>query len=228
MNKSLREFVDHAHDNGLDHGTIWQMLHSAGWQDEEIASAIAARELDLEVPTPSRAGSRSHSWVTLAKDAVVHVVTYVSLFYWVTNLALLWLLLINLWVPDEAWRISDWELLDHYLWIRFEASVLIVAFPVFLVSWVYLLRDVRRHPEKAKTFFRRAFAYVTIAFAGTAIAGDAVYVTYLFLNGELSTRLILRGVALMIALGSMIFYLLYTLRSEAEAEEPQVKMEPAS
>ncbi|MEO1529977.1 MAG: DUF5671 domain-containing protein [Planctomycetota bacterium] len=228
MNESLRKFVDHARDNGLDHGTIWQLLHSAGWQDEEIASSIAARDLDLEIPTPSHSVSRSHSWATLAKDAVVHVVTYIALFYWVTNLALLWLLLINLWVPDEAWRISDGELLDHFSWIRFEASVLIVAFPVFLVGWVYLLRDVRRHPEKAKTFVRRAFAYVTTAFAGAAIAGDAIYVTFLFLNGELTTRLILRGAALTIAMGSVIFYLLYTLRSEAEAEESKVKMETAS
>ena len=80
---------------------------------------------------------------------------YGALYSWATSLILLVFTYINIAFPDPAWRTSYRQLQEILSIIRAQLAVVIVSFPIFLIVWNYLLREVRRHPETAKGVLRR-------------------------------------------------------------------------
>ena len=62
---------------------------------------------------------------------------------------------IDLALPDPSWRTSHNAVEVALSSIRAELATLIVSFPIFLILWHVLRRDVRQHPEKARGPVRR-------------------------------------------------------------------------
>ena len=225
MDEKLTEFVDHARGKGLDHATIRQLLLSSGWRDREIAEALCARELDLPVPRPAHAGAprapgsrRTESpWPRRAREAFLHLLTFGALFTWVTTLLLLLITYVDFAFPDPAWRMSQ-AMLDEILSImRFQVATLIVAFPLFLLLWHYLLREVRRDAEKGRGAIRRWLAYLTLFVGALTLTGDVMTLIYFLLEGQLTIRFLLKASVLFGITGGVVLYLALTLRSETEA-----------
>jgi hypothetical protein len=225
MDEKLIQFVEHARAKGMDHATIRRMLVSAGWRDGEIADVFCARDLELPIPTPARVGAdraeggrRAGSpWPRRARDAFLHLLTFGALFTWVTSLILLLFIYIDSALPDPAWRLSQSAVDETMSGARFALATLIVAFPVFLVSWHFLLREVRRDPEKGKGAIRRWLAYLTLFVGAVTLAGDLMTLLFFLLEGQLTARLLLKTAALFVIAGSLVLYLAFTLRSESEA-----------
>ncbi len=226
MNENLIRFVDHAREKGMDHATIRQVLLSAGWKEKDVAEVFCTRDLELPIPEPVGVGSarargprRTGSlWPRRARDAFLHLLTYGALYTWATSLILLLFTYINFAFPDPAWRTSQAALEETQSIIRAELAVMIVSFPVFLVLWHFLLREVRRHPEKAKGAIRRWLGYVTLFVGAITLSGDAMTLIYFLLEGQLTVRLLLKTAVLFLIAGSLVLYLAFTLRSEAKTE----------
>lgn len=226
MDDQLTAFVDHARERGLDHATIRRLLLSAGWRERPIADALCARELELSIPQPEktaapppRARAKPGSpWPRRARDAFLHILAFGSLHAFATSLILLLFTFIEFAHPDPAWRSTRPPLEVTYSLIRFQLSVLIVAFPVFLVLWHYLLREVRRDAVQAKGAIRRWFTYLTLFVGAVALAGDVMTLVYFWLEGQMTARLLLKSAVLFVIAGSLVLYLLYTLRSESRME----------
>jgi hypothetical protein len=224
MDDKLIQFVDHARAKGLDHATIRQLLVSAGWRDKDIAEVICAHDLEMPIPEPARAtstrargGSRTASpWPRRAREAFLHLLTFGALFTWTTTLVLLLFAYIDFALPDPAWRISETFRESILSIMRGQLATLIVSFPVFLILWHYLLGEVRRDPEKTKGAIRRWLAYLTLFVGAIAMAGDVMTLIYFMLEGQLTTRLVLKSTALFLISGSLVVYLALTLRSEAD------------
>ena len=142
----------------MDHSTIRQLLLSAGWKEKDIAEVFCSRDLELPIPQPPTATSttkprprrRSESvWPRRARDAFLHLLAFGSLFAWSTSLVLLFFTYLDFAFPDPAWRISQSRIDEAFSIVRAELAIVIVAFPIFLIIWHYLLREVGRDPEKA-------------------------------------------------------------------------------
>ncbi len=92
--------------------------------------------------------------------------------------------------------------------IRFAISTLIIVFPLFVTlsyfMWKLLLADVA-----ARSFsIRKWLSYLTLFVAGSAVAGDLVTLVYTFLNGEISSRFVLKiAVVLLVAFGVFLYSL---------------------
>ena len=163
MDENLIRFVDHARDKGMDHATIRQLLLSAGWKEKDVGEAFCSRDLELPIPKPVPAGAprgasqrRTGSiWPRRARDAFLHLLTFGALYTWATSLILLLFTYVNFAFPDPAWRTSYAALVEALSIIRAELAVVIVSFPVFLILWHFLLREIRLDPEKAKGGVRR-------------------------------------------------------------------------
>ena len=98
MNEELIEFVEHARQKGLDYVTIRHLLSSRGWKEKEIAEAICTRDLELPIPSPPAGrsvgpvrlrGRLGSAWPRMARDALLHLLTFGALYTWATSLILL-------------------------------------------------------------------------------------------------------------------------------------------
>lgn len=226
MSDQLLQFIDHAREKGLDHATIRQVLVSAGWRERDVAEAMCSRELEMPIPRPAglapataRPTRRKGSiWPERARDGFLHLLTFGSLYAWATSLVLLYFVCINFAFPDPAFRLSHSQLVELLSVMRAEIAVLIVAFPVFLLVWQFLLRSIRRHPEKAHSGIRRWLGYLALFVGGITLAGDAMTLIYFLLEGQLTTRFLLKAGVLFLIAGGLVTYLGWTLRSESQQE----------
>ncbi len=210
MDEKLIQFVNHARDKGMDYATIRHLLSSAGWKQKEIAEVLCTRDLELSIPEPTGVGS--------ARDAFLHLLVFTALYTWATSLILLFFTCIEFAFPDPARRTSYYAIEAGLSSIRGSLAALIVSFPIFLVLWNFLLREVRRHPEKAKGAIRRWLGYLALFVAAVTLSVDVITLIYYLLEGQLTVRFVLKVVVLFLIAGSLVLYLGYTLRSEAKAE----------
>ena len=224
MDEKLIQFVDHATAKGMDYATIRQLLLSAGWNDQDVAEVFTARDLELPIPKPAvvrpaRPRSRKESvWPRRARDAFLHLLTFGALYTWATSLILLFFTYINFAFPDPAWRTSQRELEEALSLIRAQLAIVIVAFPIFLILWHFLLREAAQDTGKPKGGIRRWLGYLTIFVGALTLSGDVMTLIYFFLEGQLTLRLVLKASVLFLIAGSLVVYLALTLRSESETD----------
>ena len=224
MDEKLIRFVDRARDKRMDHATIRHLLSSAGWKEKEIAGAFCTRDLELPIPEPMRIVAprargipRSESaWPRRARDAFFHLLTFGALYFSTTSLILLFFTYINFAFPDPAGRTSYAQLEEALSIIRAQLAIVVISYPVFLILWHFLLREVRRHPEKGS--MRRWLGYLSVFVGALTLSGDVMTLIYYLLEGQLTIRLLLKSAVLFLIAGSLVLYLAFTLRSETETE----------
>lgn len=226
MDENLIRFVDHARTRGLDHQTIRHMLVSVGWRERDIAEVFCQRELDLPVPQPPAArpikttGIRRKGsvWSRRARDGFLNLFAFGALYTWATSLIVLLFLCIDLTFPDPAWRMSHTRLEMALSNIRADLAILMVAFPVFLVSWHYLLHETRRDPERAGSGVRRWLGYLSLFVGVVTLSADTMTLLYFLLEGQLTVGFALKSATVFLIAGSLVAYLALTLRSESKWE----------
>lgn len=209
MHDDLTRFIDHARQKGMDHATIIELLRSFGWKDKEIAAAVAKRELDVPIPERSGIGS--------ARDAFFHLLAFTALYAWAVSLVLLLFAYIDFALPDPAIRMSGYAIDAALSSMRVSLATLIVAYPLFVVVWGFLLREVRASPERAKSGVRRWLTSLSLFVGAVIIMADVITVVYRLVEGDLTTRFLLKVVVLLVVTGALFTYLAMTLRSESEA-----------
>jgi Domain of unknown function (DUF5671) len=209
MDERLSRFIDEAIEKGLDRPTVFLMLRATGWKEREIAAAIAERELGVLIPERAGAGS--------ARDAFLHLVAFTALYAWVVSLIYLLFTYIEFWFPDPATRVSGHAEDAALSGIRAGLATIVVAYPVFLLVWWYLLREVRAFPEKAKSGVRRWLSFLSLFVGAVTLMSDVICTVYYLVEGDLTIRFLLKVLALFVATGGAFLYLALVLRSESEA-----------
>jgi len=208
MTDPLQRFIVLARGKQMEHSAIFELLRSTGWKDDEVASAIAACELGI--PIPERPG------VGTARDAFFHLLAFTALYAWVISLLFLLFSYINFTFPDPAEQVSTYAIEAALGGIRVALATLIVAYPLFLATWWFLLREVRRIPEKARSGVRRWLTSLTMFVAAVTLLGNSITVVYYLVEGDLTVRFLAKVLVLFIVAGASLVYLALTLRSEAE------------
>jgi hypothetical protein len=208
MNESLSHFIDHARQKGMDHATIFLLLRCSGWKDKEIAEAIARRELAM--PVPERAGIGS------ARDAFLHLLAFTALYAWAISLIILLFAYIDFTFPDPVTRPSAYAIKAALSGIRASLSTLIVSYPLFVLVWWFLLREVRKSPDMAKSGVRRWLSFLSLFIGAVTIMADVITVVFYLVEGDLTLRFLLKVAALLIVTGALFIYFALTLRSEGK------------
>lgn len=211
MQDRLSRFIDDALEKGMDHPTLFFLLKSGGWRDKEIAEALAARALGMSVPQRAGIGS--------PRDAFFHLLAFTAMYAWVISLLYLLFTYIDFAFPDPARRVQAYEIDWALSGIRASLAALIVSFPIFLMAWGYLLREIRASPEKAQSGVRRWLAFLSLFVAAVTIIANVITVVYYLVEGDLTVRFVLKVLIMLVVTGGVFSYLSLTLRSEAEAKE---------
>lgn len=149
---------------------------------------------------------------TFPRDVFLYLLSIITLVTIAVSFGILIYQYIELQYPDlltEGYYWSRTGVLDS---VRNSMAVLIVVFPVFVwVSW-FLGKDMVKHPEKRELRIRRWLLYLTLFVAFLVIIGDLIALLINFLNGELTTRFILKVLAVLFIAGSIFVHYFSELR----------------
>ena len=142
----------------------------------------------------------SQSKVT-PKDFFLYLGMMVALYVSVGSLLKLLFDIINTVYPDA---LSGSYYYDPYSTaMRLAIASLIIVFPIYLWISYYLSKQVRRDESKKNLWIRKWLIYLTLFIAGVVIVGDLIVLINIFLNGEITTRFVLKVLAVLLVAGSV-------------------------
>ena len=96
--------------------------------------------------------------------------------------------------------------------IRFAIASLIVITPLYIFLTRLLNKEIREHQEKKELWVRRWLIYITLFVAGITLAVDLIVLINTFLGGDLTTRFVLKVVAVFVVVVGFFWYYLSDLR----------------
>ena len=121
---------------------------------------------------------------------------------------------INIWLPDAVSE-NYYTLLAARSSVRWAIASLIVVFPVYIWAAWFLNKGYANTPEKRDMKIRKWLLYFTLFLAGIIIIGDLVALIYNFLQGELTTRFLLKILAVLVVAGGIFGYYILDIKNKA-------------
>lgn len=147
---------------------------------------------------------------TAAKDVFSYLLMIIMLYMGVVSfVAMIW----------QYINVRFQDLLNNsygaYDIIRNSISCLVIVWPVLiLVSWM-IGKELRKEKEKQNLWVRKWLMYLTLFIASMTIIIDLITLLNTFLNGEITTRFVLKVVVILIAAASVFGYYLWDLKRDA-------------
>lgn len=123
---------------------------------------------------------------------------------------------INVAFPDAAAGRYEHESAQNG--IRFGVAMLVVFFPTYLVL-TRLVNRTRRREGGVYLTLTKWLIYLSLLVGGGIILGDLVAVILAYLNGEITTRFILKALVLLVIIGAAFTYYLLDARGYWQREE---------
>ena len=148
------------------------------------------------------------------KDFFLNLLSIVALYFSATSFGMLVFQYINILVPDVLDKVGYSG--NPYTAMIFPVASLFILFPVYVWSTWFLEKEFRKSPERKEVSIRRWLVYLTLFVAALAIIGDLVALVFTFLNGEVSTRFILKVLTILLVAGSVLYYYLSGLRGRKD------------
>ncbi|MBK8190080.1 MAG: hypothetical protein IPK79_06475 [Vampirovibrionales bacterium] len=201
MAKDLQHYVETALAAGADKAAIAQTLIAAGWGAEVVEktlnqyAGVDARGLLIPVPRLS-----AHHAL---RDIFVYLLILTTLSMSSYALGALLFHLIDRLVPDVQ---PYHEALGS---MSATIAQLAVTAPVFFWLNAWLQQQLRAFPQKRESLIRKLMIYLILFVAAVVTLGDLIAILTNFLEGELTSRFLLKAlVILSIAMGAFSYYLL--------------------
>lgn len=196
----LIQFVRDALLAGKSRTEIRSALRDSGWSPGEIDTALATfSEIAFTPPIP-----RPRLRLT-ARDAFVYLLLFTALGISAGHLISLIFSILDLMLPAPA----DYAYLERYAAdrIRWAIATLVVSVPAFVWITLYTDRKIAQDAGHQRSLVRKWLTYLALFVAALGFFGDAIYVIYSFLKGEITLRFILKAAT--VALVSTIVFFHY-------------------
>lgn len=203
--EELELFARDALLRGLDKDSIRKVMLEAGWTAEQARTAMDAyADVPFPVPVPRPRPQLS------AREAFLYLLLFTTLYLSCYHLGSLLFDLVNRAYPDATDR--GYGLFGDSM--RWSVAYLIIAFPAFVFIAQYIGRDVARRPSKRLSPVRRWLTYLTLFIAAGFLIGDLTTLVYKALAGELTSRITLKVMVVIVIAGTVFGYYLSDLRKE--------------
>lgn len=145
---------------------------------------------------------------TTPKDFFFQIGSIIGLYVSAGSLIALLYQLIDYAFPDNLAYYGD----PYSAGIKFAIASLIVIFPLYLYLGRTLQKDFSLNPEKRNLAIRKWLVYFTLFVATIVIVGDLIALINTFLGGEITTRFILKVLAVFVVAGLVFGYYLSDIR----------------
>ena len=151
-----------------------------------------------------------------ARVAFLYVLFFIMLSIVAWSLGSVLFAMINTALPDVA-KSNQYTGVRNVRQLRSGISGLVVVSPIFFFLARFLSKTRKKDPELQRSQIRKWLTYITLIIAGTTLVGDAISLVYNLLNGELSTRFVLKSLVIAMIAGTIFVYFL----KDAEREEKE-------
>lgn len=153
------------------------------------------------------------------KNFVIQLGSLITLYVSLTALLILVFGIINLKFPDELEYYGTAENVRESM--RMAIAMLIVFFPTFLVLTRLSNQNRRREDAGEYTVLAKWLVYLSLLIGTGVVLGDLVTVIIYFLNGEITTRFILKALAIAVVVGGALTYYILDTRGYFKKREQQ-------
>jgi hypothetical protein len=200
MNKhsELESFVHAARAQGATDEFLVAMLREKGWPASDVYAVFAQRyaaQTGIAFPEPP-------GRLEAAREAFFHLLAFATLGMWIFAIGSIWFDLIEAWVPDAT--------VDRNRFALGQASSqlasIIVAFPAFLWATRSILSDQLGNPDKAESPVRRWVSNLGLLLTSLVFMGDLIVFVTSLLQGELTARVALRCIVVVVLAGAVFLY----------------------
>ena len=154
------------------------------------------------------------AYKTSPKDIFLQLLAIVTLYGSAAGVLTLLFQFINLQVPDLLFYGSVESARSA---IRFAVSSLVIVFPVYLWVMSFLAWAYTAEPERKEIRIRKWLIYFTLFAAGLIIMGDLVALINSFLNGELTTRFLLKILSVFLVASAVFWYYYWDMKDTKPA-----------
>ncbi len=134
----------------------------------------------------------------------------VALYVSITALISLLFSIINLSFPDPT--DSYYTLENSRDAVRIGIAFLVVTLPVYLLLTRKSHQDRRKHHNGKYPTITKWLLYLSLLIAGGVLLGDLVILIIYFLNGDITTRFVLKVLVLLVVVSSAFYYYLLDMR----------------
>jgi hypothetical protein len=179
-------------------------MKQKGWPERAVYAALGrhyGEATGLAVPEP-------RSNLASAREAFYHLLAFGTLATWIFAIGYIWFELIDSWFPDLAQR-------RYYSWglrqVSWQIAAILVAFPVFVLATRTILRDLAAAPEKAASPVRQWLTNIALLLTALVFVGDLISFLAVFLQGELTSRFVLKSLVVLALSGGVFAYYTPTL-----------------
>jgi hypothetical protein len=212
----LKDFITTAKARGVSDEFVVSLLRQNGWSERRIYQAFSTYyEGILGAPLPSRGGA-----IEYAGDAFLYLLAFISLSSWTYALGHLFFVFIDRWYPSGL--DSSYALVSFRQSVTYELATIIVAFPIFLFVSRAISSGLARHAERAESGVRKWLIYIALVIASVTLVGDAIWFLNSFLQGDLTTRFVLKSLVLSLIAGSIFGYYMSAVRGPAVSRPREI------
>ena len=207
MDDYLHQFVHDSIAKGISREEIEKTLLSARWPRDEIQSALDLfADIDFPIPVP-----RPKPYLS-AREAFIYLVMFTMLYLSAWSLGSVLFDFINRAFPDPTQSsLGGYFDLGR---LRWSVATLLVACPGYLLLSNRTYIAARRDPERRKSKVRKWLTYLTLFLAASVILGDLITLVFNLLEGELTTRFVLKVLAVAGIAGSVFGYYFWDLKQD--------------
>ena len=157
-----------------------------------------------------------------AKHTVLQLGALITLYVSISFLVVLLFSIINLRFEDAAE--SYWQIESSTSSLRVAIAMLLVFFPTYLALTRQVNKNRRTETNSAYLGLTKWLLYLSLLVGGGVLLGDAVAVILSFLEGELTTRFVLKAAVLMLIVGAAFYYYLQDARGYWLTREKESKL----
>lgn len=205
----LASFVRESLLRGVPRAAVGEALAAAGWRPDQVGRALGAyADVAFPVPVP-----RPRPYLS-AREAFLYLLLFTALWISAFNLGSLLFAFIDRAWPDPAMRDHGTRFRDS---VRWSVANLVVAFPLYGLLSLSLQRAIDRDPARRGSRVRKWLTYLTLFAGAGVLVGDVIALVHRLLQGELTTRFVLKVVVVAAIAGIALGYHLWDIRQD-EAE----------
>lgn len=143
-----------------------------------------------------------------AKMFFMHLLSIVTLYASAIAFITVTHQVVNLYIPDPIINYGH-TVESSTRALRTALSFLIVMFPVYVGTLMYLRKKYLKDEDAAKSGIRKFLVYMTMFVAGVTILFSLVFLINRFLDGELTVSFALKLLSILVVAGSVFGYYTY-------------------
>ncbi len=209
--EELNRFVRDALAHGMPRPQIEETLARAGWRGEDVRRALGAwADVPGPVPVPKPRPYLS------AHEAFLYLVMFTALYISAFNFGHLLFDFIERAFPDATDPHIDTDSFRRS--VRWAIANIVVAFPLFVWLSMLMQRAVARDPLRRVSRVRKWLTYLTLFLGAAVLIGDLIALVNGVLQGDLTTRFVLKVIVVAAIAGTIFGAYLTDLRKDEKED----------